>query len=198
MLNSFRELNEKLDNVVRTSMVEELRKAYFEAVPEVCAERAQLVTEEHDQRALFDAAKITSLDKAQVYRSVLMRKDTKIWDYYCRKKDGSSHRILAQSLFVGSTTSRFKGVVLYPEYMALALWPELRYLSTRAANPYIIDAETRRELNEEVFPRWMDRSILERARHMPPPAGEDAPDFGLLQYLPLLREVDATTAVHVA
>ncbi len=68
------------------------------------------------------------------------------------------------SPFAGSTTSRFKGVPLYPEFLALGLWPELRTISRRASNPYQLSEEDIRILNFEVFPRWMYHTITELAR----------------------------------
>jgi formate C-acetyltransferase len=173
----------ELEGVRITDRVKSLRDAYFDAVPEVCPERPFLLTKFHTGQHLLRADRITGLDKARAYRHVLRERTARIWDFSYRDRDGVKRPVEGRSLLAGSTTSRFKGVILYPELMALALWPELRSLPHRPANPYHIDPETRRTLNEEVFPAWMDASILERARVLPVPEGQAEPRFELLQYL---------------
>jgi formate C-acetyltransferase len=74
--------------------------------------------------------------------------------------------------------------------MALALWPELQTLKTRAHNPYHITDEEVRVLNEEVFPHWLHSNIQElgRARSTVaspsnPAVMVDAPAIKLLEYV---------------
>jgi formate C-acetyltransferase len=68
------------------------------------------------------------------------------------------------SLFAGSTTSKFKGVPLYPEFLALTLWPELWTISKRASNPYHISDSEVKDLNYKIFPYWINNNITELAR----------------------------------
>lgn len=170
----------------RSERVERLRDAYFQACPEICIERPLLVTRLHQELGIFDKERYTVLDKARVYRRVLEERDAIVWHHEAKDKQGKSFRFEGNSLLAGSTTSRYKGVILYPELLALALWPELDTMSRRAANPYQLTPEDARVLNRDVFPAWLDRTILERARvdaardGMPP---EGRPDFSLLQYL---------------
>jgi len=151
--------------------VTDLRNAYFRAMPEVCVERALLVTRASMDLGLFRKSRITCLDKAKVYRRVLEQR-TAVVRHRCavekgekRKEDGMTpFTFQDRSLFAGSTTSRFKGVPLYPELMALALWPELETLKDRERNPFHITDKDVRLLNEKVFPYWIDRNIHELAR----------------------------------
>ncbi len=169
-----------------SARVQQLRKAYFDACPEVCIERPQLVTELHDELAIFGKPRYTILDKARVYRGVLERREPIVWHHEARDKHGVAFQFEGNSLLAGSTTTRFKGVILYPEFMALALWPELHTLPDRAANPYQLTAGDADTLNRKVFPRWLDRCILEWARAEVERRGEPAevrPDFSLLQHL---------------
>jgi formate C-acetyltransferase len=80
------------------------------------------------------------------------------------KKGMKAYEFEDNNLFAGSTTSKFKGVPLYPEYLALALWPELWTISKRADNPYHITEAEVKELNYEIFPHWIENSILELTR----------------------------------
>lgn len=174
----------------RTPRVERLRDAYFEAIPEVCVERARLITQYSAENGLFEKERLTSLDKARLYRHVLVHRAPIVWHTHAHAKGPAAFPFEDRSLFAGSTTSRFKGVPLYPEFFALTLWPELWSISTRASNPYFLSEEDAQELNLSIFPRWMEHNILEltrarcfrenRAR-----TGEDkrAPEIDLLERL---------------
>jgi formate C-acetyltransferase len=58
------------------------------------------------------------------------------------------------------------GVILYPDFLALSIWPELETMHRRKKNPYGITPEEIRELNLDIFPYWMDRTAQEVARRM--------------------------------
>ncbi len=144
-----------------------LRESYFQAAPEICTERARLITRYSLEAGLFEGDRITSLEKARLYRKVLETRAAVVWHAkaYKRTPDGMQEfAIQDSSPFAGSTTSKFKGVPLYPEFLALGLWPELRTISRRNANPYQLSEEDIRILNFEVFPCWMNHSITELAR----------------------------------
>jgi pyruvate formate-lyase/glycerol dehydratase family glycyl radical enzyme len=144
-----------------------LRRSYFDAAPEICTERARLITRFSLEAGLFGQDRISSLDKACLYRKVLENRMPVVWHSkaYQRTEDGMREFAIEDcSPFAGSTTSKFKGVPLYPEFLTLGLWPELRTISRRAANPYQIGEEDIGILNFEVFPRWMNGTITELAR----------------------------------
>jgi formate C-acetyltransferase len=169
----------------RTERVERLRKAYFRACPEVCVERPHLVTRLHEELGIFGKERYTILDKARVYRRVLEEREAIVWHLQAKDKQGQAFTFEGDSLLAGSTTTKYKGVILYPEFMALALWPELHTMPRRAANPYQLTSKDAEILNREVFPCWLDRSILEWARadvERRGGPGEAKPDFSLLQY----------------
>ncbi|MBT7618102.1 MAG: hypothetical protein HN590_12540 [Calditrichaeota bacterium] len=68
----------------------------------------------------------------------------------------------------GATTGKALGAPVYPEYIGLTIWPELRTISTRIDNPQILNKEDADILNYEVFPYWLDRSISEEVRKVDP------------------------------
>ena len=144
-----------------------LREAYFRAVPEVCTERPALITRFSLEAGLFQRDRITALDKARLYRRVLENRAPVLWHTRAHKRtaDGlEEFTFVDSSPFAGSTTTRFKGVPIYPEFLALGLWPELWTISRRKANPYYISEDQVRTLNFDVFPHWLDHSIAELAR----------------------------------
>jgi pyruvate formate-lyase/glycerol dehydratase family glycyl radical enzyme len=174
----------------RSPRVEALRAAYFRAVPEICTERPRLVTRISLEKKHFDKPVISSLDKARLYRYVLENRKPIVHQDHGVDRTMTAFPVQARSLFAGSTTSHFKGVPIFPEFMGLALWPELLNIKRRAANPTFLTDEDVRVLNEEVFPHWLDHSVIERCRTRmnkgrtgAPVGGKDAPEMVLLERL---------------
>ncbi len=153
-----------LDGHELNQRVTDLRDAYFQAVPEICTERARLLTEFHLENELFDKGRISILDKAKAYRFVLEKRTPVIWHQNAREKGMNPFDPKDTSLFAGSTTRKFKGVPLYPEFLALTLWPELWTITNRQSNPYWVSDEDVEELNYDIFPHWIDNNIAELAR----------------------------------
>ena len=147
-----------------TPRVSYLKDIYFKAIPEVCIERPRLVTSFSLQNGLFKKDRISILDKARTYRYVLANRKPIIWHNKIYKKGMEPFEFKDRSLFAGSTTSRFKGVPLYPEFLALTIWPELWTIRERSRNPYYISDKEIEELNYEIFPFWMEKNITEIAR----------------------------------
>jgi formate C-acetyltransferase len=153
-----------LQDYTRSFRVAGLRDAYFRAVPEICVERPRLVTEYSNDHKLFEKERISILDKARLYRFVLENRVPVVRHTRAYGKGMVPFDIGHHSLFAGSTTSKFKGVPLYPEFLALTLWPELWSLQKRASNPFQISEQEVNDLNTKFFPPWIDHNILELAR----------------------------------
>ncbi len=154
-----------------TERVSHLRNVYFRAMPEMCIERPRLITQFALTKGLFNQGRISILDKARTYRDVLENRSTIVRHSKACEKDKDDNKLKTfelknkyLSLFAGSTTSKFKGVPLYPEFLALAFWPELGTISKRARNPYGITDEEINELNYDIFPHWLDNNIMELTR----------------------------------
>jgi formate C-acetyltransferase len=165
-----------LDDMQPTDRVKALRTDYFRARPQICAERPRWVTDAHRQlnlsvdELIASRRRITPLEKAQVYAALLFERKPIVHHASAIGHDGKPFETSGWlSRFAGSTTSHYKGVLVYPELFGLALWPELWSIHRRKANPYHLSAEDRKTLDLEVFPYWVDRSILEltRRRHYP-------------------------------
>jgi len=160
-----------LENIHLTERVSELRKDYFRAVPEICIERPRLITQFSLLHNLLSQERISVLDKARTYRHVLESRKPIVRHSRAYEKDEREEKLKTFELanrhlspFAGSTTSKFKGVPLYPEFLALTLWPELWTISKRKSNPYYLSEDEVQVLNYEVFPHWMNHNILELAR----------------------------------
>jgi formate C-acetyltransferase len=153
-----------LKGVDITGRVSELRNAYFRAVPQICTERAELVTGHSLENGLFSKGRISVLDKARTYRYVLENRKAIVRHQHAYEKGMKRFNLKEAPLFAGSTTGKYKGAPLYPEFLALTLWPELWTVSRRASNPYHITESEVKSLNFDVFPRWMEHNITELAR----------------------------------
>jgi len=139
--------------------------------PEICAERAVLLTEwrranGHDVAGAGEPWPPV-VRQARALKHILENKQPLI-----RKND----------LLAGTTTTKEIGVVLYPETHAGMIWGELLSVPERALNPYDVSDETRRALHFDVLPYWEKRNIREWVRQT---AGE-----------PLCQQLDERFAVY--
>ena len=147
-----------------TPRVSYLKDVYFRAVPEICVERARLLTRYYRDHGLFEKDLISALEKARAYRHILENRTAVVGHERFCGEAMKREKFKDTSLFAGSTTSKFKGVPLYPEFLALQLWHGLWTLKQRESNPYFIADKEVEELNYDVFPYWMDRNVQELTR----------------------------------
>ncbi len=147
-----------------TPRVSHLKDVYFRALPEICIERPRLLTRFHLETGFFNQKRISIMDKARAYRYVLENRTPIVRHSQGYEKGMIPFEFKEAPLFAGSTTSKFKGVPLYPEFLALTLWPELWTISRRTSNPFHITDSEVEELNYEIFPHWMKNNITELAR----------------------------------
>ncbi len=146
------------------SFVPQMREAYVKARPEICIERPQYVTAYHQQHDLFKDGRITILEKAKCWRYLLENKKPIVRHQLIRTQNMEPLTIQDRSPFAGSTTRKFKGVILYPELVGLIMWPELLTVSRRKQNPFFITRSDIDELNSRIFPYWMDKNVVELTR----------------------------------
>ncbi|MCK4260507.1 MAG: hypothetical protein KAX49_16140 [Halanaerobiales bacterium] len=128
-------------------ILKKLREELFERGSDICIERARYLT-----KYLKDLA-----NKDEPY--TIQR--AKAIAYYLANREPVFHD---NNLIAGSTTSKPVGAPLYPEFFALAIWPELESISDRKKNPQKLTKEDADELNFDIYPYWLDRSILEITR----------------------------------
>lgn len=124
-----------------------LRDRHFAGTPEICTELPANIT--RYMKYLDDPMDSPELRAGKLYRYVMENKQPVIAD---------------DNLLAGSTTTKPLGVVLYPDLYPLCIWPELETISTRKKNPFQISPEDIDLLNFEVFPFWVDRTVMEVTR----------------------------------
>ncbi len=126
-----------------------LREELLSAEPGICIERARHLTD-YFQKHGFDERQAV-LRQARALSYVLDHLPTPIFD---------------DELIVGSTTRYRLGALLYPEFMAHGIWPELPNITKRKKHPFTITDEEVRHLSKVVFPFWRERTIGGRARRL--------------------------------
>ena len=178
-----------LDHIKINGDVEQMKIDYFAASPEVDIERAELLTDYFLANGLFRRDRITALDAAKAYRHILKNRKPVVRHTFGYKKIKGQKGMVRLDLrdkspFAGSTTSKSKGVILYPEWLALTLWPELHTMENRAANPFQLSGEDADTLNSKVFPAWINFNIMDLTRNKVYGAGEkSSPLLKLHDYL---------------
>lgn len=133
--------------------LKKMKTRRFSLKPAVCVERAKLLTEYHRQYGFETDNSGTPIDpnvrQAKAMNHIMTNRKPVIHDDY---------------LLAGSTTTKEIGVPVYPEFIGLTIWPELRSMGSRELNPNDIAPEDADILNFEVFPYWMDRNVREYCR----------------------------------
>ena len=133
-----------LDDMPRLKI---LRDACVKAKPEICIERARHVT-----------TYLRDMSSEEEPREIRYAKAV---NYFLSNK---ASLFFDDNLLAGTTTSKYFGAPVYPEFTGLPIWPELDTISTRAKNPQKLSESEKDELNFDIFPYWMERNILEYAR----------------------------------
>jgi formate C-acetyltransferase len=135
---SLREYNE--DNL---KILGELRKELLKAPVEICIERAVHITEYMKKNPQEE--KFPLLFRAKAVANYLKNKKAVFPD---------------KSLLAGTTGSKLKSALLFPEFIGLTIWSELDTISKRGKNPQLLSKEDARKLNLEVYPYWLERDVL--------------------------------------
>lgn len=179
MSNKLNEFRQKLNKITPQNMGSEvpllkrLLDRHHKAKTAVDIERAQYITD--------------YLKKAERRQESAQIKRAKAVKNYLSKRKIIFHD---DNLLGGSTTSKEIGAPVYPEFLGLSIWPELDSISTRKANPQYLSEEEADNLNFEIFPFWMDKTISELVRKI------DPEKQSLLEKMILLTISKAATISH--
>lgn len=127
--------------------LERLRGRLMGSRPTICVERARLITEFYRKEGFDEERPV--LRQARALAHVLENLPTPVFE---------------DELIVGSTTARRLGVIIYPEFTGLTIWPELPTISRRKKYPVFVSEGDAGILADEVFPFWKDYTIHENVR----------------------------------
>lgn len=115
---------------------------------EFCIERAELMLEFLNKKGGLDYTDPTTR-QAEILNYILENKKPNIFP---------------NDLLAGSSTSKRKGVLFYPEFLGLGIWPELLTLPIRKRYPYHLTKQEILKLDQEILPFWLDKNITEQVR----------------------------------
>ncbi len=129
-----------------------LRYRHFQTRGTICTERAKLIT---------DFCRKSGFLKEDGNKDLPELRQGKILNYILTNKKPIIHEY---DLLAGTTSTKEKGVILFPDLGAVALWPELYTIDNRKLNRYDMSQEDIDILNYEVFPFWAERNVREYCR----------------------------------
>ncbi|RJP88585.1 MAG: formate acetyltransferase [Desulfobacteraceae bacterium] len=127
---------------------------FFSAKPEICPERAELLTAWFRENGFETDRQGNPHDPesrhAEAFYHLMNHKKPVI-----REDD----------LVAGTTTTHdVIGVVIYPDAQGTMAWGELGSIDKRMLTPYAISTETARKLHHDIFPFWLRRNFREWVR----------------------------------
>ncbi len=140
-----------------TERVEKIKAKFLATTPEICAERAKLITESYKETE----GKPMSIRRAKALEKILL---------------GMSIRIEDDELIVGNQCSMPRSAPVYPEFSCEWLEGELDRLAKRSADVFLISEDVKKTLREDVFPYWKGRTNHEIATAMMKQEALDAGD----------------------
>ncbi|MEW5722481.1 MAG: formate C-acetyltransferase/glycerol dehydratase family glycyl radical enzyme [Thermodesulfobacteriota bacterium] len=154
--------------------LERLRERLLAAKPEVYAERALLVTEAYRETegAPPEIKRARAMEKILREGAVLIRED---------------------ELIVGCKTPTALGSPLYPEFNCAWIKSEIETLSKRHETSFYVSEETRKILEEKVFPYWTGKTVCDRIVAKVPPESLKAVEEGLFFHYYLNRSIGHIT-----
>jgi pyruvate formate-lyase/glycerol dehydratase family glycyl radical enzyme len=131
-----------------------LRAKNLSQKPEICAERAGIVTEAYEQYKDLPAP----LLRARTFEKIL--REMTIW-------------IADDELIVGNQARMAKGAPVYPEFSVDWIIRELDDFDKRTSSVFLLSAENKAALRE-LLPKWVGRTVKDRALSVIPDAAKEA------------------------
>lgn len=122
---------------------------HFNTEPEICRERPELLTRWFEENGFEE------------------REDGEPWSPVLRQGHAFKHLmenrkpIIRKDDLVAGATTRDIGVVVYPDSHGTMIWGELKTVTDRLLNPYIVSDETVETFHKPIFPFWAKRNFRE-------------------------------------
>jgi pyruvate formate-lyase/glycerol dehydratase family glycyl radical enzyme len=125
---------------VRSWRTAKLNEELINVKPEMCADRARLVTLSYQE---------TEGEPMVIRRAKAMKKVLEEMNIFIQK----------DQMIVGTQASKLRAVPVFPETEAAYIRDEIDLFETREQDRIIIPKEVRKELLEEIIPYWENRTI---------------------------------------
>jgi len=125
-----------------TLRVKNLREKCINTNPEICTERARLITESYKETESLPMP----LRRAKAFAKIL---------------NEMSIHIFPGELIVGNHASKFRAVPVFPEFDVEYIEEEIDQFALRSGDSFQISEEAKSEL-KKIFPYWKGKTIKER------------------------------------
>jgi len=135
--------------------VERIKARFLATTPEICAERAKLITESYQETESLPM----SIRRAKALEKILA---------------GMTIFIDDDELIVGNQCSKPRSAPVYPEFSCKWLEGELDRLAKRTADVFLISEDVKKSLREDVFPYWEGKTNNEYAASLMKPEALEA------------------------
>jgi len=132
-----------IKNLKRKERIQKLRERFLSFKPEICVERAQLITESYMQTE----GEPTILRRAKALKKIL---------------EGISIDIGEKELIVGNLAITPRSAPIYPEYSVNWVLDELDDFETRPGDKFLI-SEEKKNILRDILPYWRGKTVEERA-----------------------------------
>jgi formate C-acetyltransferase len=142
--------------------IQVLRQRCVDAVPEVCVDRARLITEAYGE---FEAQTI-QMKRALAFEKILNEMSIYI-------QDGE--------LIVGNHSSKLRAAPIFPEYDVSFIREEIEDFASRPGDPFVIHQEAKRELLR-ICAFWEGKTVRQRVASMLPEDTRLAGEEGVAAY----------------
>ncbi len=141
--------------------VQKLRERLLNTTPQVCADRARLVTEAYQMYQ----ADSPVLRRAKALAHVL---------------DNMTVFIAPGELIVGNQASSARAAPIFPEYSTHWIEEEIDHFATRTADVFLIRPEIKEELLQRVLPFWKGKTLYDRVMATLPDHVKRAQEIGAI------------------
>jgi pyruvate formate-lyase/glycerol dehydratase family glycyl radical enzyme len=144
-----------------STRVQRLRERLLNTTPQVCAERARLVTQAYQAYESDPPV----LRRAKALAHVL---------------DNMTIFVDRWELIVGNQASSPRAAPIFPEYSIHWIEDEIDEFSSRAADVFLVHPEVKDELLAEVLPYWRGRTLYDRVMATLPDYVKQAQEIGAI------------------
>ena len=142
-----------------TARAKRIKEKFLDITPEICVERAQLITESYKEteNEPIHIRRAMSLDKILSEMTIFIQND---------------------ELIVGNQCTKPRSSPVYPEFSCKWLEAELDRLEKRSGDVFLI-SEDKKQILRDVFPYWEGKTNNELAASLMTKAAKDAQEAGV-------------------
>ncbi len=123
--------------------LQRLRERIINVTPQLCIERAQLVTESYKQTEGMDIEHRRALAFDHILSNMTIR-------------------IFPEELIVGNQAEEQRSAPMFPEMAVQWIWDELDTFTNRAQDPFYTPERVKEIFKEEIYPYWKGKTLSDR------------------------------------